>query len=97
MISMLEYKGYRASVTYDADDGIFVGEVSDIADSLNFHGHSLDELEQMFHQSIDNYRELCGKIGKSPDRAFAGSFSPVFADAKGAVWSAGNMLAGSVK
>ena len=27
MSSMLEYKGYHASVEYDAEDNIFVGEV----------------------------------------------------------------------
>ena len=55
MNSMMEYKGYHATVAYDADDGIFIGEVFGITDSLNFHGESVAELETMFHQSIDNY------------------------------------------
>lgn len=65
MNSILEYKGYHASVEYDADDDIFVGEVFGIADSLNFHGTSVEELKRMFEQSIDNYLDLCQKIGKS--------------------------------
>ncbi|MCD8371634.1 MAG: type II toxin-antitoxin system HicB family antitoxin [Clostridiales bacterium] len=73
--SMLEYKGYHATVEFDADDGIFVGEVFGIADSLNFHGRSVDELEEMFRQSIDNYLEFCKNIGKEPDREFRGSFN----------------------
>jgi len=68
MNSMLEYKGYHAIVEYDADDNIFVGDVFGIKDSLNFHGASVDELTQMFHQSIDNYQVLCEKIGKGPDK-----------------------------
>ena len=44
MNSMLEYKGYHASIEYDAEDNIFVGEVFGITDSLNFHGTSVTEL-----------------------------------------------------
>lgn len=75
MNSMLEYKGYHASVKYDADDNILVGEVFGITDSLNSHGTSIKELEKMFHNSIDNYLELCEKIGKIPEKEFKGSFN----------------------
>ena len=61
MNSMLEYKGYHASVEYDAEDNIFVGEVFGITDSLNFHGTSVTELKEMFEQCIDNYLESCVK------------------------------------
>ena len=47
MSSMLEYKGYHASVEYDAEDNIFVGEVFGITDSLNFHGSSVEELKEI--------------------------------------------------
>ena len=75
MNSMLEYKGYHASVKYDADDDIFIGEVFGIADSLNFHSASARELKKMFEQSIDNYLDLCQKIGKNPDKEFRGTFN----------------------
>jgi len=75
MNSMLEYKGYHATIEFDADDDIFVGTVFGIADSLNFHGSSIPELKQMFEQCIDNYLELCEKIGKVPEKEFKGSFN----------------------
>lgn len=75
MNSMLEYKGYHATIEYDADDNIFIGEVFGIADSLNFHGTSITELKEMFGQCIDNYLELCEKIGKIPDKEFKGTFN----------------------
>ena len=75
MNSMLEYKGYHASIEYDAEDNIFVGEVFGITDSLNFHGTSITELKEMFEQSVDNYLELCEKIGKNPDKEFKGTFN----------------------
>ena len=73
--TMLEYNGYHASVEFDAEDKIFVGEVFGITDSLNFHGESVSELEEMFKQCIDNYLEVCEKIGKEPDKEFKGSFN----------------------
>lgn len=75
MNTMLEYKGYHATIEYDADDEIFVGKVFGIADSLNFHGTSIDELKKMFEQSIENYLEFCKKVGREPDKEFKGSFN----------------------
>ena len=75
MPQTLEYKGYHASVVFDAEDEIFVGEVFGISDSLNFHGTSTKEIKEMFHQSIDNYLELCEKIGKNPEKEYKGTFN----------------------
>lgn len=75
MNSMLEYKGYHADIKFDADDEIFIGEVFGIADSLNFHGQSVSEIKEMFHQSIDNYLQLCKEIGKEPEKEFKGTFN----------------------
>lgn len=75
MSKMMEYNGYHASFEYDSDDKIFIGKVHGISDSLNFHGSSVEELENMFHQSIDNYLELCQTIGKNPDKEYNGVFN----------------------
>ncbi|WP_297430678.1 type II toxin-antitoxin system HicB family antitoxin [Clostridium sp.] len=75
MSSMMEYKGYHAKVEYDAEDKIFIGKVFGINDSLNFHGTTADELEEMFHQSIENYLSICEQCGKEPDKEFKGSFN----------------------
>ena len=75
MNSMLEYNGYHATVVYDAEDELFVGEVFGISDPLNFHGSSVDELKQMFANCIDNYLDLCKKLGKEPQKEFKGSFN----------------------
>lgn len=75
MSRMMEYKGYHAQVEFDSDDNLFIGKVYGISDSLNFHGTSVEELEEMFCQSIDNYLEMCRKTGKNPDKEFKGSFN----------------------
>ena len=75
MSKMMDYKGYHAQIEYDNDDEVFVGRVFGIVDSLNFHGTSVEELEAMFHQSIDNYLQMCADTGKTPDKEFKGSFN----------------------
>ena len=72
---MLEYKGYHAKVSLDEEDGLFVGEVFGINDSLNFHGRSVDALIASFHDCIDNYLDACAKFHRSPDKEFKGSFN----------------------
>lgn len=72
---MMKYKGYKATISYDEDDNIFVGEVFGLNDSLNFHGTSIEELKASFHNCIDNYIDLCSQIGKMPEKEFSGSFN----------------------
>ena len=75
MENMMEYKGYHAKVEYSAEDDAFVGKVFGIVDTLVFEGQSIEELRAMFHESIDDYLELCQEIGKAPDREYRGSFN----------------------
>lgn len=75
MNSMLEYNGYHAVIEFDAEDELFIGEVFGIVDSLNFHGKTVDELVEAFHNCIDNYLDICKQCGKEPDKEFKGSFN----------------------
>lgn len=75
MSSLMEYKGYRAKIMFDEDDNIFVGKVIGINDSLNFHGSSVSELTDAFHDSIDNYLEYCRQCSKNPEKEFRGIFN----------------------
>lgn len=59
-----EYRGFRAKIDFDMEDDIYIGEVVDIDDSLNFHGNTEDEAVKMFHRSINNYIKLCEAFGK---------------------------------
>ena len=72
---MMEYRGYHADIKYSDEDRMFIGEVFGINDTLGFHGTSVDELETMFHQSIDNYLEMCREFGKEPEKEYKGKFN----------------------
>lgn len=75
MANMLKYKGYHGSIEFSAEDNLLVGSVIGIRDSLNFHGSSIEEITQSFHDSIDGYLEMCEALGRSPDKEFKGSFN----------------------
>ena len=75
MNGMMEYRGYHAKVEYSPEDEAFIGRVFGVADTLIFDGQSIEELRTMFHESIDDYLELCREIGKEPDREYRGTFN----------------------
>jgi predicted HicB family RNase H-like nuclease len=69
---MLEYKGYTGHVEFDAEAGLFHGEVLDTRDVMTFQGTTVEELEQAFRDSIDDYLEFCAERAEEPDRPFSG-------------------------
>ena len=72
---LMTYKNYRAAISFSFEDNLFIGEVIGLNDSLNFHGCSIDELEKSFRDCIENYLDLCAKIGKEPEKEFTGCFN----------------------
>lgn len=75
MNSMMEYKGYHAKIEFSAEDGVFIGKVFGITDTLIFEGETVAELTEMFHQTIDDYIMLCEESGKTPEKEFKGSLN----------------------
>ena len=69
---MLNYKGYTGHVEFDDEAGIFHGEVLDLRDVVTFQGKSVDELEQAFRDSVEDYLEFCEERGEEPDKPFSG-------------------------
>jgi len=70
--NIMTYRGYRASLTYDPDDRILVGRVLDISDIIGFHGASIAEFEQAFHEAIDAYLAACAQLRETPDKPASG-------------------------
>jgi predicted HicB family RNase H-like nuclease len=69
---MLEYKGYSGNVEFDDEAAVFHGEVLDTRNVITFQGMSVDELEQAFRDSIDDYLDFCKDRGEEPDKPFSG-------------------------
>ncbi len=69
---MLTYKGYHGKVDFDEEAGLFHGEVVDLRDVITFQGKSVEELEEAFRDSIDDYLEFCQQLDEEPDKPFSG-------------------------
>lgn len=54
-MTMMQYKGYRAAVTFDESANVFHGEVVDTCDVITFEGDSVGQLQKEFEFSIDDY------------------------------------------
>ena len=71
---MMEYKGYIGKVEIDDEVGILYGEVINVRDVITFEGTSVEETQQAFHESVDDYLEFCAQRGESPEKPFSGKF-----------------------
>lgn len=62
------YKGYIGIYSYDKKDHIFYGKIYGINDLITFQSDTESEIEESFHNSIDNYINFCKEIGKEPEK-----------------------------
>mgnify|MGYP001819643058 CR=1 FL=1 len=72
---MMEYEGYVAVFEFDPTIDAFHGEVANTVDTITFEGRSVDEIRTAFHESVDDYLELCEREGRRPDHPYSGTFS----------------------
>ncbi len=72
MSNSMTYKGYTASMRFDADDKIIVGRVLDIDDIISFHGESVAGFETAFQAAVDGYIAACAHLGSALDKPASG-------------------------
>lgn len=72
---MMKYKGYIGHVEYDDEAKIFHGEVVGLKDIITFQGSSVEELEQAFKDSVEDYLAWCKKRKEKPEKTFSGTFN----------------------
>jgi predicted HicB family RNase H-like nuclease len=72
MNNTMSYRGYTASMTFDAEDKVIVGRVLDVDDIISFHGESVSELETNFHTVVDDYISACERLGSAPEKPASG-------------------------
>ncbi len=72
---MMKYKGYTGHVEYDDEAKIFHGEVLGIKDVVTFQGTTVNEIEEAFKGSVDDYLAFCAERGEEPDKPFSGKFN----------------------
>ncbi|MFN0184953.1 MAG: type II toxin-antitoxin system HicB family antitoxin [Aquabacterium sp.] len=72
MTNLMSYKGYTASMVFDAEDKIIVGRVQDVDDIISFHGESVSEFEANFHAAVEGYLAASQELGSAPERPASG-------------------------
>ena len=75
MGDFLKYKSFLSSVEYSVDDNCLFGKVMFIKSLLTYEGETLQELEKIFHQTIDNYLADCQAEGIKPNVPCSGDFA----------------------
>lgn len=68
----MKYKGYHGQANYDEEAKLFHREVVGLRDVITFQGISVDELEQAFKDSIDEYLDFCKELDRAPEKPFSG-------------------------
>lgn len=72
MNNIMNYKGYSARVEFDPRDNLFVGRILGVAESITFHGDTVEELTRDFHAAVDHYIEDCETTGRKPHKPYSG-------------------------
>lgn len=71
----LKYRGYTTAIEFSAEDRLLYGKIEDICDLVNFSGENAAEIEQAFHEAVDDYLDFCKEMGKEPEKPYRGSFN----------------------
>ena len=72
---MMNYKGFIGIVEYDDEARIFSGEVINTRTVITFQGTTVDEVENEFHNSVDDYLNWCKEDGIEPEKPYSGKFN----------------------
>jgi predicted HicB family RNase H-like nuclease len=75
MNNILTYKGFIGSVNYSADNHIFFGKIEGINDLVTFEGSTVEDLENAFHDMVNQHIEDCRLEGKPVEKSYKGSFN----------------------
>ncbi len=75
---MMNYKGYIGKVEYDDENRVFTGSVVNVKTVITFYGSTVDELEEEFKASVDDYLDWCKEDGIEPEKPYSGKFNVRF-------------------
>ncbi len=75
MQNTVRYKGYYSVVRYDAENNVLYGKIEDIDDLVTFECNEINKVNEEFKKAVDDYLEMCRRIGKNPDKTYNGQFN----------------------
>ena len=60
----MNYNGYVGQFNVDIETGLIRGMVINTRDVITFHGKTVEEAQQAFRDSVDDYLEFCASLGE---------------------------------
>lgn len=69
------YNGYIGSLEFDSNDKILHGKILFIRDIITYEAENACDIENAFHEAVDEYLEDCKSLGVDPDKALSGTFN----------------------
>lgn len=73
--SLLDYKGYLGTVEYSLKDNVLHGKVLGLKSLVSYEGTTIKELEEDFHEAVEDYLETCKEAGIDPEKSYKGTFN----------------------
>ena len=55
ILTIVHYKCYSGEIHFSKEDNLFVGQIINIVDSINFHGKTIEDCIVYFYKSVDEY------------------------------------------
>lgn len=62
----MHYHGFLGTIEHSDDDGCFYGKIVLPHDLVTYEGDSKEDLEQAFHEAVDEYLETRKQVRRSP-------------------------------
>lgn len=69
--TMIKYKGFIGSFTFDEKTNLFHGKVSNTHYLITFQGKSVESTKHAFKDAVNEYIDWCKKNGKTPEKPFS--------------------------
>ncbi len=63
----LKHRGYHGSIEASAGDNCLFGRLQFIRSLVNYEGETIAELEQAFHEAVDDYLDTCAELSQEPE------------------------------
>ncbi len=64
----LYYKGYYGKIEYSAEDKVIYGKIMGIHSLISFESESATDIENEFHNAVDDYLSYCEEEGIEPEK-----------------------------
>lgn len=68
----MRYKNCIGEFEFDKDTNTYEGIVIGIRDIIHFSAKNKEDIEQAFHESVEDYIEFCKESGKRPEKSYSG-------------------------